>query len=208
MTKSTDLPPLSSRFSTRSMIIIVLIMRMVMDTGTKLFFPYLSVIAIGLGTTPVELGKLLSWRNTTGLISPFLGATADRRGYRPIVSASLLLAGIGFLVIYFSRGQVGFLVGILMGALGGAGANPNMAAYLSHRLPWEKRARGLGVVEYAWGLASIIGVSVSGFLIAATNWRTPFLIIGLAVILFAFVFYQFPASGREKTLEKKTESLT
>ena len=177
---------------------IVLVMRIVMDTGSKLFFPYLSVIALGLGISTVDLGKLLSWRNTTGLISPFLGVTADRRGYRPIVSASLVLAGVGFLTIFFSQSQVGFLIGILLGALGGAGANPNIAAYLSHRLPWEKRSRGLGIVEYAWGLASIIGVSLSGYLIAATSWRAPFLIIGLAAFVFAFVFYQFPSSGREK----------
>ena len=46
-------------------------------------------------------------------------------------------------------------------------------------------------------------MSVGGFLIAATNWRTPFLIIGLSGILFAFVFYQFPASGREKKADAK-----
>ena len=198
MTQTAKTPPGPGRLSTRTMIGIVLVMRVVMDTGTKLFFPYLSVIALGLGVSTVDLGRLLSWRNTTGLISPFLGVAADRRGYRPIVSASLVLAGIGFLTIYFSQSQVGFLIGILLGALGGSGANPNIAAYLSHRLPWEKRARGLGIVEYAWGLASIIGVSLSGYLIAATSWRTPFLIIGLAAFVFAIVFYQFPPSGRGK----------
>ncbi|MFK7805987.1 MAG: MFS transporter [Anaerolineae bacterium] len=197
MTETEKRPMLPEKFSTRSILFIVLIMRIVMDTGTKLFFPYLSVIALGLGTTPVELGKLLSWRNMTGLLSPFLGATADRRGYRPVVSMSLVIAGIGFLVIFFSRSQVGFMIGILLGAFGGAGASPNISAYLSHRLPWEKRSRGLGMVEYAWGLASIIGVSLSGFLIAATNWRAPFLIIGIALFGFAAVFYQFPSSGRE-----------
>lgn len=198
MTQAAKTPYSSDKLSTRAMILFILVMRIVMDTGTKLFFPYLSVIAIGLGTSTVELGKLLSWRDTTGLISPFLGVTADRRGYRPVVSASLVLAGIGFLTIFFSQSQAGFLVGILLGALGGAGAGPNIAAYLSHRLPWEKRARGLGIVEYAWGLASIIGVSLSGYLIAATSWRAPFLIIGIALIVFAAVFYQFPSSGREQ----------
>ncbi|MFT5194964.1 MAG: putative MFS family arabinose efflux permease [Cellvibrionaceae bacterium] len=204
MTQIANTPSTSSRITTRTMIIIILILRIVMDTGTKLFFPYLSVIAIGLGTTPVELGKLLSWRNMTGLISPFLGAMADRRGYRPIVSGSLIFAGIGFLIIFFSRSQTGFMIGILLGALGGAGANPNISAYLSHRLPWEKRSRGLGVVEYAWGLASIIGVSLSGVLIAFTSWRAPFLIIGCAMFVFAAVFYRFPSSGREE--EQQTQN--
>lgn len=185
--------------STRNLIFNVLIMRIVMDTGTKLFFPYLSVIATGLGTTTVELGKLLSWRNMAGLISPFLGTAADKRGYRPIISGSLVVSGIGFLTIYLSQSPPIFLLGILLSAVGGAGAGPNIAAYLSHRLPWEKRARGLGVVEYAWGLASVIGVSASGYLIAQTSWRMPFLVVGLALFLFAAAFMRFPPSGHEKS---------
>lgn len=205
MTQPTHPNSSENDSSTRRLIFGILAMRIVMDTGTKLFFPYLSVIAAGLGTTTVELGKLLSWRNMAGLISPFLGTAADRRGYRPVISGSLVVAGIGFLIIYFSQSPPVFLLGILLGAVGGAGAGPNIAAYVSHRLPWEKRSQGLGTVEYAWGLASVIGVSASGYLIAQTSWRMPFLIVGLAMFVFAAVFMQFPPSGHEKSKKQMDE---
>ncbi len=193
--------------STRSLIASVLVMRIVMDTGNKIFFPYLSVIADGLGTTTVDLAKLLSWRNLTALVAPFLGMTADKRGYRPVIAACLTFSGIGFLTIFFSQSNVGFLIGILLAALGGAGAGPNIAAYLSHRLPWDKRSRGLGIVEYAWGLASIIGVSLSGYLIGLTSWRMPFLIIGLAAFTFAIVYLRFPPAGRSQTAAEQAQPL-
>ncbi len=193
--------------STRSLIASVLAMRIVMDTGNKIFFPYLSVISAGLGTTTVELAKLLSWRNMTALVAPFLGATADKRGYRPVIAACLAFSGVGLLTIFFSQSNTGFLIGILLAALGGAGAGPNIAAYLSHRLRWDKRSQGLGIVEYAWGLASIIGVSLSGYLIGLTSWRMPFLIIGLAAFVFAVIFLRFPPTGRIQSAAEQSEPL-
>lgn len=167
-----------------------------MDTGNKVFFPYQPVIAAGLGISTVDLAKLVSWRNLTALVAPFTGVTADRHGYRPVIATCLSLSGIGFLTIFFSQGTAGFLIGIMLAALGGAAAGPNIHAYLSHRLPWEQRSRGLGMVEYAWGLASIVGVSLSGFLIDFTSWRMPFLIIGCAAFGFALMFMRFPPAGR------------
>lgn len=192
MTQSAETTPSPNDSSIAKLMGSVLIMRTVMDTSTKLFFPYLSVIAAGLGTTTVELGKLLSWRDLASLLSPFLGATADKRGYRKVIAACLAASGAGLLTIYFSQSTTGFLIGIMLAALGGAGAGPNIVAYLSHRLPWDRRSRGLGIIEYAWGLASIIGVSASGLLIAATNWRMPFLIIGCLAFVFAVVYLWFP----------------
>ncbi|MEM9777038.1 MAG: MFS transporter, partial [Chloroflexota bacterium] len=197
MTQPAETTPVPQDQSTAKLMASVLVMRIVMDTSNKLFFPYLSVIAAGLGTTTVELGKLLSWRDLASLVSPFLGATADKRGYRRVISACLAASGTGLLTIYFSQSTTGFLIGIMLAAFGGAGAGPNIVAYLSHRLPWNKRSRGLGIIEYAWGLASIIGVSASGFLIAATSWRMPFLIIGCLAFVFAFVYLRFPPAGRE-----------
>ena len=112
MTQSAEPHPSAQQPSTRSLIFSILAMRIVMDTGNKIFFPYLPIISEGLGTTTVELAKLLSWRNLTALVAPALGVTADRRGYRPVIAACLTFSGIGFLTIYFSQGTIGFLIGI------------------------------------------------------------------------------------------------
>ena len=51
---------------------------------------------------------------------------------------------------------------ILGWGLGIACFVPNLHAYLSARLPYSLRARGLGMVEYSWALTGIIGAVALG----------------------------------------------
>jgi predicted MFS family arabinose efflux permease len=69
---------------------------------------------------------------------------------------------------------------------------PVLQAYLSAQIPYERRARGLGIVEYAWALAGIIGLSVSGLLIERFSWRTPFFVMGTALLVAFVVFGTLP----------------
>jgi predicted MFS family arabinose efflux permease len=75
----------------------------------------------------------------------------------------------------------------LMG-IGLASFVPTLQAYLSNQLPWERRGRGLAMVEYAWALAGIVGLFLMGFVIALAGWRAPFYVLagGLALAWLAF----------------------
>lgn len=162
--------------------------RFLVDTGIQLFNPFLPIIATGLGVDIVTLGRLLGVQNLMGLASPALGVVAERRSYRLVMRLSLLAGALGFLCIGLSRHLALALVGMMLIGLCLAGFIPTLVAYLSARLPYARRARGLGILEYSWALSGIVGMMVVGQIIALYGWRAPFygLAVGLAGMALLF----------------------
>lgn len=180
----------------KKLVLIGLLTRIVVDTGTQIFFPFLPLIASGLGVTEVVAGRLVSLRSLTGLAAPLFGAWADRRGYRLVMRFGLALAAVGFTIIGLSSNLWLATLGVVLAGLGGYSFVPNIQAYLSNMLPYNRRARGIGILEYAWALAGIIGLFVVGQLIALTSWRVPFFVLGGTLFTAAVLYGYLP--GREE----------
>ncbi|MDH7490530.1 MAG: MFS transporter [Anaerolineae bacterium] len=166
--------------------------RLLVDTAKQMFGPFLSIFAAGMGMDIIALGKLLGARNAVGLTAPIFGALADRLGYRPILQAELLISGAGMLLIGASASLPALAVGMLIVGIGTAAFVPSLQAYLSARLPYDRRARGLGIVEYAWALSNLVGLAAMGYLIQRTDWRAPFFILGAGLIASALAFQGAP----------------
>lgn len=178
------------RFSINQLIGIGLVTRLFTDSGVQVFFPFLRAIADGLGISTVELGRWISLRSLMGLLSPLFGIMADRRGYRHVMRLGLLLGAVGYASIALSVNVWTFAAGLILSAVGTFAFLPSLGAYLSARLPYHRRARGLGIVEYAWALSGILGLYLFGQLINTFSWRLPFAILAVGLFL-AFLFYRF-----------------
>ena len=181
----------------KKLIFIGLFTRILVDTGTQLFFPFLPMIAAGLGVSEVVAGRLVSLRSMTGLAAPLFGAWADRRGYRLVMRFGLAIAAVGFTLIGLSNNLWLATLGVLLAGIGGYSFVPNLQAYLSNMLPYNRRARGIGILEYAWALAGIVGLFVMGQLIALTSWRAPFFVLGGSLLVAAVLYGYLP--GREQS---------
>lgn len=177
------------RFSVRRLITIGLVTRLLVDTGIQLFFPFLPVVAAGLGSSEIVLGRLVSLRSATGLLAPLFGVLADRRGYRTVMRLGLFLAALGYLAIGASRNLWWVVVGMLLAGLGTFAFVPTIQAYLSARLPYARRARGLGILEYGWALSGMFGLFLVGQLIAVAGWRAPLFLLSGGLFL-AWLYYQ------------------
>lgn len=189
-------PEVKPALSVRRLLLLGLSTRLLLDTAIQIFFPFLAVIAAGLGVTPVTLGRLTSLRSITGLASPFFGAMADRRGYRYVLRLALLLLVAGLLTFGSSVNIWMAMMGMLLAGLGSFAFVPTFLAYLSAQLPYERRAQGVGILEYAWALSGIIGLFLVGLLMERTSWRLPFFLIALLLAGFWFVYGTLPASPR------------
>lgn len=187
--------------SVNRLIMIGLLTRLVTDTAVQLFFPFLPVIAAGLRTTSVTAGRLVSLRSAMGLFSPAFGYQAYLRGYRTIMRFGLLLAAVGYLIVGVSSTVWLAAVGMVLGGIGTFAFVPILQAYLSAKLPFHRRARGLGTLEYAWALAGIIGLYLVGLLIEALGWRAPLFVLS-GLLLVAFVGYgRLPTTYQAKPVE-------
>lgn len=177
------------------LIAVPLIARILIDTGTQAFYPFLPFLAQGMGLTTIRLGQILGFRNLTGLISPLVGFWADRHGYRRFMQVQLMLGGLGFLAIAVPRLPIQ-MAGLFLSGLALFSFLPILQAYLSARLPYKVRARGIGIVEYSWAIAGIAGLSTVGWVIQQIGWQTPFIGLGTGMFLMALLFGTLSRSHR------------
>ena len=162
--------------------------RFLVDTAKQMFGPFLSIFAAGFGMDIVALGQLLSVRSVVGITAPVFGALADRIGYRRVLQAELLLSAAGMFLIGASRSLWALVLGMILTGVGTSAFVPTLQAYLSARLPYNRRARGLGIVEYAWALSNLVGLFAMGYVLKWTDWRAPFYILGAALAASALLF--------------------
>jgi MFS family permease len=170
--------------------------KLAVDIGSQIFNPFLPLIASGLGLGVVQLGQLVGLRSAMGVFAPVSGALSDRFGYRLVIRVTLLIMAAGSLGLAASHALWMAVASIMLIGLGGSSFVPNLQAYVSTHLPYAKRARGLGMIEYSWALTGIVGLSLIGLLIAATGWRTPFYLLALALVAMSVVFGAMPGKAR------------
>lgn len=168
--------------------------KLLVDTGQQIFNPFLPVIAGGLGVDVITLGRLVGLRSLMGIFSPFFGVAADRTSYRLVIRVALLLNAAGFLLLGLSQAMWMSVVGMILAGLGTGAFVPNLQAYVSGHLAYSIRARGLGMIEYAWALTGIVVLPLMGLLIELTNWRIPFFLLSAGMIAMSFVFAAMPAA--------------
>lgn len=170
--------------------------RLLVNTANQLFNPFLTIIAAGLGIDVITLGQLLGLRSIMAVFAPLWGALADRRGYRLIMRLELLV-GIGGLILVGSSVALWMtVVGMLLLGVGFYAFVPTLRAYLAEQLPYNRRARGFGILEYSWALSGIVGLFVMGQVIALAGWRAPFFVLAAGLLAAWVVFAELPPTGR------------
>ena len=176
--------------------------KILVDTGTQIFNPFLQIIAVGLGSNVVVVGRMLGVRSAMGLFAPIFGALADRHSYRRVLQLGLILNAIGLFLIGASIGTATALLGMVFAGLGMSMFIPTLHAYLSHRLPYQIRARGLGMIEYSWALTGIVGLFLMGQVIEVAGWRWPFFILAGGLVIATIVFGRLPPARSEQDREQ------
>lgn len=157
--------------SLRKLLAPLLPARILSDTSNQLFNPFLGTIALGIGVSAQQLGLLVSLRSLCGLSGPLFGAAADRHGHLLVARLGALLMVGGLLLLGVSRSLLTAAVAMIPMGFALGMFNPMLQAYVSSVVGYARRARALGILEYSWALAGIVGLSGVGWLIAAFGWR-------------------------------------
>ena len=118
----------------------------------------------------------------TLLVGRHLDAGREKRimvGALGVIAASSLLALVGTLEV-FAVSYVLLGIGVALYTVAGH-------AYLSRRVPFERRARTIGIFEVSWASALLIGAPLVALLIGWFGWRGPFVAFAVASMVVAFV---------------------
>ena len=128
----------------------------------------------GLHLDAAAKGTLYAWWAVVQCFLPIItGGFADRYGYKKMMTISIAMMSVGYLLMGFLRDiatlgavgsvfgvsgdYVGFLIGITVFATGSALFKPGIQGALSHTLPREKSSLGWGVFYWVVNIGALIG---------------------------------------------------
>jgi predicted MFS family arabinose efflux permease len=158
--------------------------RLVLNTGYRFVYPFLPVIARGIGIPLTQAGLLVSIRWMTGLAAPAVVRVLGRGERRlRLILAGLAMFATGAVVTATTGVFVGAVVGFILLGLGKPVFDVAAQAYLSDRTPYRTRARYLGILELTWAGALLFGAPAAGWLIARWGWAAPFWGIALLSVV-------------------------
>ncbi len=151
-----------------------------MNTAYRFVYPFLPVIARGLGVPLEQAALLVSVRHFSGLATPAvarLAGSGERQ--RKLIVTGMLLFIAGSVITALTSAYVGALIGFALLGLAKPVFDVSSQSYVAARVPYERRARYLAVFEFTWAGALLIGAPATGWLISQTQWRTPFVVFGI-----------------------------
>jgi len=124
--------------------------RLIISTGYRFVYPFLPVIARGLGVSLQQAGLLISARSLSGAAAPILLALSKRNRRRRVIGASIVLFALGVGLTAASGLYAGAMVGFILVGISKPAFDVSAQAYLADRVPYRRRARYLAVMEVAW----------------------------------------------------------
>ncbi len=157
-----------------------------------------TVVATAMPTIVASLGGLevYSWVFSSYLLTstvtvPLWGKLSDLYGRRPFY-----LLGIGFFLLGsvacgFSRSITQLILFRGLQGLGAGAVLPIGLTIVGDIYPLEARARIQGLFSGVWGVASIVGPSLGGFLTDHFSWRWVFFVNVPVGLVAAFVIGRF-----------------
>jgi predicted MFS family arabinose efflux permease len=148
--------------------------RTVLNTGYRMVYPFLPVIARGPGVELSTVALAVTARSSLGLASPFLGSAADVRGRKTTMLFSLALAGAGFAIVSLWPTYPVLFASMLLAGGGKIMFDPAMQAYVGDRVDYSRRGLVIALTEFGWSGAFLIGIPIAGWIIARGGWAAPF----------------------------------
>jgi predicted MFS family arabinose efflux permease len=167
----------------RLQLLAITVTRTVINTGFRMVYPFLPVLARGVGVEPQAIVLAVTARSGLGLASPVLGAFGDLRGRTLAILVGVGIFSGGMVLVGIWPIYVALFVAILATGLSKIVLDPAQYAYVGDRVAFERRGAPMALVEMSWSTAFLIGVPVVGLMIAAWGWQSPFPVLaGLALL--------------------------
>lgn len=183
--------------------------RTVVYTGLRMVFPFLPVLARGMGVTLQTAALAITIRSVMGMLSPVLGALGDVRGRKWAQRLGLGLIGIGTLLPGMWQTYAAFLIGNLFFGLGIVVFDPAIQAYVGDRVPYKRRAAAIAVIELGWSLSFLIGIPIVGRVISEETWGIPYFWVGILVLAcLLLIHWTLPESNPPSAQKNRLDLLS
>lgn len=165
-----------------------------------------TVVATAMPTIVAELGGLaaFSWVFTAYMLTstttvPLYGKLSDLYGRRRLYFVAMTIFLVGSVLSGLAQTMTQLIAFRALQGLGAGGVMPLAFTMIGEMLSLERRARMQGLFSGVWGVASIIGPLVGGFLVDQLSWHWVFfvnIIPGLLAVLLVGLAWRDIDHGR------------
>ncbi|MEA3337174.1 MAG: MFS transporter [Chloroflexota bacterium] len=174
-----------------------ILMRLTVDTAMRMMYPFLPVISRGLGISLAQGGLLLAIRSAMIVASPIFGTWNDRHGPRPLLVGALFLQGLSLLWLSTAQGFWAAVPSMVLLGLAAAVLVPTLHTVISNQVPFQRRGRALGIVEFSWALTGLFILPLVGLLMVRYGWQMPIRLTGILSLAASPLPFLLPG-GREQ----------
>jgi len=136
-------------------------------------------------------------------VGSFLGGKlSDRIGYRIVMTMSLVLGGIMFILLQFQLSFWNLYAFIALAALFGEAYRPAMMAAVSDFVPKSETGRTMAFLRLAINIGFSAGPALGGFIAAIYGYKLLFNIDGITCIFAGILFFILSKSWKKKVEER------
>jgi DHA1 family tetracycline resistance protein-like MFS transporter len=146
--------------------------------------PFFALWAVREAGVPVAaVGLLLACYAGGELIAtPFVGGLSDRMGRRPVLIVSTIGVGLGFLILYFSRGTLAAAASLLTIGIFESVLHPTAAAIVADVVPAKDLRRHYGFNRMAASAGDVLGPALGALLV---TWSLRGVFLAASLTMFA-----------------------
>ncbi|PNY81982.1 MDR family MFS transporter [Deinococcus koreensis] len=174
---------------------------------TVLFLASLNMTVVGSAMPRVisDLGgfHLYAWAFTaysltTTITIPIVGTISDRFGRRPLLLFGIAVFALGSVALGFVSSMEQLIFWRAVQGIGGGTLMAMSFTAIADIFTPIERGRYQGYTGAVWGVSSVVGPLVGGFLTDHLGWRSVFFVNTPFALLAAFViwrFFRLPATG-------------
>ena len=170
-----------------------------------------TIVAIALPVIVRELGELshLSWIVTAYLlastiVAPLYGKLGDMYGRKIVLQTAIVIFLVGSVLCGLSRSTMQLVLARGLQGVGGGGLIVTAMALVGDLVPPRERGRYQGVFGGVFGIATIVGPPLGGFLVDHLSWRWIFYINlppGAFVLLLVGTVLRLRAPQQQGTID-------
>lgn len=163
-----------------------------------------TVVATALPTIVSDLGGLdhLSWVITAYLlastvVAPVAGKLGDLYGRKIVLQSAIVIFLVGAIVCGIATDMATLIAGRVVQGLGGGGLMVSSIAVVADVIPPRQRGRVQGIFGGVFGISTVIGPLLGGFLVEHLSWHWIFFVnLPIGLIAFLVIAAVFRGSGR------------
>ena len=155
------------------------VLRAVLQTITRMIYPFLAVFARGMGVEITAITTALGVSMLTALLGPLLAPLSDRYGRRAGILLGVSIFTLSAALVAVFPGYPVFALSLFLGNLAINIFLPAVFAFLSDRTSYERRGFVMGIFEISWAASFFIVVPLMGLIIQNFGWQNAFAALAL-----------------------------